>query len=113
MSFIESLPAKGAATPTDSNIGCFKPIRKPRGRPVGWRKNLGEEVSYTTVQIDSWSKDEIDREHRPKERISETIRRLNKEKSDKIQALIQENDQLKLEIDRLKGLLEVQGIKQN
>jgi hypothetical protein len=82
MSFIEQLPLKGG-----------KKNEKPRDRPKGWRKNAG--VSYANVQIDSMFKEQIDLERKKGERNADTIRRLFKEKADKIQTLTQENDRLK------------------
>lgn len=82
MSFIEQLPLKRG-----------KKKEKPRGRPKGWRKNAG--VSYANVQIDTMFKEQIDLERKKGERNADTIRRLFKEKADKIQTLTQENDRLK------------------
>lgn len=91
MSFIEQLPQKGAK----------KKEKKLRGRPKGWCKNAG--VSYANVQIDTMFKEQIDLERRKGERNADTIRRLFREKVDKIQTLTQEND-------RLKSLLQLQKI---
>ena len=94
MSFIEQLPQKAAK----------RKEKKPRGRPKGWRKNAG--VSYANVQIDTMFKEQIDLERRKGERNADTIRRLFREKVDKIQTLTQEND-------RLKSLLQLQKITES
>lgn len=93
MSFIEQLPQKGAK----------KKEKKLRGRPRGWRKNAG--VSYANVQIDTMFKEQIDLERRKGERNADTIRRLFREKVDKIQTLTQENDRLKsqLQLQKMNG----------
>jgi hypothetical protein len=86
MSFVEQLPQKGS----------FKPKGKPRGRPVGWRKQKpDEQVKYTTIRMNLDLKNYFESVRLGGEKIDQTIARILKEKTEKIQTLDQENDRFK------------------
>jgi hypothetical protein len=67
-------------------------VEKPRGRPIRWHKQDGV---FTTIRVSDDLKEILDLEHKPEERYSDTVQRMLYEKTQKIQALTQENDRLK------------------
>ncbi|HEU4824122.1 MAG TPA: hypothetical protein VFS97_11910 [Nitrososphaeraceae archaeon] len=88
----------------EGRTGIFKPKRrpssgKPRGRKKGWRKPGGV---FTTIRIDEELKAILEIEGKQDERRNDTMKRLLKEKGEKIKSLVQENDRLKALIERLK-----------
>jgi hypothetical protein len=79
---------------SNPNVGA-----KQRGRPKGWHKEGGV---FTTIRVSENLKAILDSERKPDERYSDTVERMLYEKAQKIQALTQENDQLKLLQESLK-----------
>jgi hypothetical protein len=68
-------------------------IQRPRGRPLGWHKQDGV---FTTIRVSDNLKEILDLELKPGERYSDTVQRMLYEKTQKIQALTQEIDRLRL-----------------
>jgi hypothetical protein len=92
MSFIEQLPSKEGMRRLRKEAREKNP--KPRGRPIGWRKNK-EEVSYTTVRINKSLKDTIDHSRKSGESTTDTIQRIITDSQLKVMELRQEVERLK------------------
>ena len=66
-------------------------VEKPRGRPIRWHKQDGV---FTTIRVSDFLKEILDLERKPGERYSDTVQIMLYERTQKIQALAQENNRL-------------------
>jgi branched-subunit amino acid aminotransferase/4-amino-4-deoxychorismate lyase len=66
-------------------------IQRLRGRPIGSHKQDGV---FTTIRVSDNLKEILDWERKPGERYSDTVQRMLYERTQKIQALTQENHRL-------------------
>lgn len=101
MAWIEGLPSKEGTRRLRKEERAKNP--KPRGRPLGWRKNKGETEPRTTIQVFTLFKEYLDMEQRKGEIIAEVVQRLFKEKGSKIIELENRLKESQSEIERLKS----------
>ena len=85
-------------------IGIYKQMKRPRGRPFGWRKRSPEEgqpEQFTTIRITLDFKNFLEAQQQGNERYDDTIRRLLREKTNTIALLRQEIDRLMAQLQHI------------
>jgi hypothetical protein len=90
--------------PSKSNTG-FKPKRRPRGRPKGWLKRPDEERDLTTIKVTRHVWEMLENEKRekyPRERLTDVLSRILRERTDRIKELEQETQRLKTTMEKWK-----------
>jgi hypothetical protein len=74
MAFIETLPSREGMRRLRKENKEKNP--RPRGRPIGWRKNKGETEPRTTIQVYHSFKDSIDFSRQKGENTADTVQRM-------------------------------------
>jgi hypothetical protein len=93
-----------SVVPSKSNTG-FKPKGRPRGRPKGWLKRPEEEQDLTTIKVTRHVREMLENEKRekyPRERLTDVLSHILRERTDRIKELEHENRRLKAIIEKWK-----------
>ena len=93
-----------SVVPSKSKRVGFKPKGKPRGRPKGWRRRPEEEENLTTIKItrDIWVILEHEKNKYPRDRKTDILSRILRDRAERIKVLESENRQLKKTMEKWK-----------
>ena len=93
-----------SVVPSKTKRVGFKPKVKPRGRPKGWRRRPEEEENLTTIKItrDLWVMLEHEKDKYPRDRMTDILSRILRDRTERIKVLESENRQLKKTMEKWK-----------